>query len=145
VALSAAVGILFWGASTLGIRVNASPPLPIGLYQAVSGTHAALVEFCPAEPFASLANARGYRQVGTCPDGGSAPMKPVVAPSGDSVRVSGRGLSLNGKTILNSTPLLTDTAGRPLTPWPVGTYRVQAGTVWVVSRYHNRLRPFFVL
>jgi conjugative transfer signal peptidase TraF len=163
-ALSAlAAGILFAGARTLGIRVNSSPSLPVGLYQVTSSPDAALVEFCPAEPFASLANARGYRQAGTCPDGGSPLMKPVVARAGDSVDVSERGVSVNGKTILNSAPLLKDTAGRPLAPWPLGTYAVQPGTVWVVSDYHprsfdsryfgpvqealirSRLRPFFVL
>ena len=158
-----AVGILFWGASTLGIRINASPSLPVGLYQVASGPDATLVEFCPAEPFASIANARGYRQTGTCPDGGSPLMKPVVARAGDSVQVSERGVLVNGKTVPNSAPLPKDTAGRPLTPWPFGTYPVQPGTVWVISDYHprsfdsryfgpisealvrNRLRPLLVL
>jgi conjugative transfer signal peptidase TraF len=163
-ALSAlVVGILFAGARVLGIRVNFSPSLPVGLYQVASDPGATLVEFCPAEPFASMANARGYRQPGNCPDGGSPLMKPVVAPAGDSVQVSARGISVNGKAIPNSAPLQKDTADRPLTSWPVGTYRVQPGTVWVVSDYHprsfdsryfgpisealirNRLRPLFVL
>jgi len=157
------VGILYSGAGALGIRLNSSPSLPVGLYQVASGHDATLVEFCPAEPLASLANARGYRQAGTCPDGGSPLMKPVVARAGDSVQVSARGLSVNGKAVPNSAPLPKDTAGRPLTSWPVGTYRVQPGTVWVVSDYHprsfdsryfgpisealirNRLRPLFVL
>ena len=139
VALSAlAVGLLFSGASALGIRVNSSPSLPVGLYQVASGADATFVEFCPAEPFASIANARGYRQAGNCPDGGSPLMKPVVARAGDSVQVSERGISVNGKAIPNSAPLPKDTAGRPLTLWPVGTYRVQPGTVWVVSGYHPR-------
>lgn len=164
VALSVlAVGILFWGAGALGIRVNSSPSLPVGLYQVASGSDAPLVEFCPAEPFASIANARGYRHAGTCPDGGSPLMKPVVAREGDAVQVSERGLSVNRKAIPNSAPLLKDTAGRSLTPWPLGTYTVRAGTVWVVSDYHprsfdsryfgpisealirNRLRPLLVL
>ena len=139
VGLSAlAVGILFWGASALDIRVNSSPSLPLGLYLVASGPDATLVEFCPAEPFASLANARGYRHAGTCPDGGSPLMKPVVARAGDSVQISARGLSVNGKPIPNSAPLLKDTAGRPLMAWPFGTYAVQPGTIWVVSDYNYR-------
>jgi conjugative transfer signal peptidase TraF len=164
VALSAlAVGILFWGASSLGIRINSSPSLPVGLYQVASGPDATLIEFCPAEPFASIANARGYRQPGNCPDGGSPLMKPVVARASDSVQLSERGVAVNGRAIQNSAPLLKDTAGRPLTPWPFGTYLVQPGTVWVVSDYQprsfdsryfgpvpealirNRLQPLFVL
>jgi conjugative transfer signal peptidase TraF len=164
VAISAlAVAILFGGARAFGIRVNCSPSLPVGLYQVASGPDATLVEFCPAEPFASIAKARGYRQAGNCPDGGSPLMKPVVARAGDSVQVSVKGLTVNGKTIPNSAPLLKDTAGRRLTPWPFGIYALQPGTVWVVSDYHprsfdsryfgpisealvrNRLRPLLVL
>ena len=138
-ALSAlAVGVLFWGAGTAGIRINSSASLPVGLYQVASRPGATLVEFCPAEPFASIANTRGYRQPGICPDGGSPLMKPVVARAGDSVRLSEKGLAVNGKAIPNSAPLSKDTAGRPLTPWPYGTYIVRSGTVWVISDYHPR-------
>ena len=163
-ALSAlAVGVLFWGAGTAGIRINSSASLPVGLYQVASSPGATLVAFCPAEPFASIANARGYRQPGICPDGGSPLMKPVVARAGDSVRFSENGVAVNGKILPNSAPLPKDTAGRPLTPWPYGTYAVQPGTVWVISDYHprsfdsryfgpisegivrNRLRPLLVL
>jgi conjugative transfer signal peptidase TraF len=131
-----AVGILFSGASALGIRVNSSPSLPVGLYWVTSGPDATLVEFCPAGPFASIANARGYRQAGACPDGGSPLMKPVVARVGDSVQISARGVAVNGKVIPNSAPLPKDTADRPLASWPFGTYTVEPGTVWVVSDYH---------
>jgi conjugative transfer signal peptidase TraF len=129
---------VFCAASKLGIRINLSPSLPIGLYQVAPGPDATLVEFCPPEPFASMANARGYRQPGTCPDGGAPLMKPVVARAGDVVSVSKRGVAVNGKCLLHSVPLTRDTAGRPLTPWPYGTYTVQPGTVWVVSDYHSR-------
>jgi len=132
------VGIVFWGAGRLGIRINTSPSLPVGLYQVASGPDATLVEFCPPEPFASMANARGYRQSGTCPDGGAPLMKPIVARAGDVVSVSKRGVAVSGRGLLNSVPLTRDTAGRPLTPWPYGTYAVQPGTVWVVSDYHTR-------
>jgi conjugative transfer signal peptidase TraF len=139
VALSAlVVGILFGGARTLGMRVNSSLSLPVGLYQVASGPDATLVEFCPAEPFASVANARGYRQTGNCADGGSPLMKPVVARAGDSVDISKTGVLVNGKAIPNSAPLPKDTVGRPLTSWPFGTYTVEPGTVWVVSDYHPR-------
>ena len=47
-----AVGILFWGASAMGIRLNSSPSLPVGVYQVTSDPGATLIEFCPAEPFA---------------------------------------------------------------------------------------------
>jgi conjugative transfer signal peptidase TraF len=129
---------VFCAASKLGVRINLSPSLPIGLYQVAPGLDATLVEFCPPEPFASMANARGYRHPGTCPDGGAPLMKPVVARAGDVVSVSKRGVAVNGSDLLNSAPLTRDTAGRPLTPWPYGTYTVQQGTIWVLSGYHPR-------
>ena len=52
-----------------GVRFNTSPSLPVGLYVTTTDRNANLVEFCPAEPFASLAIARGYRDRGTCRDG----------------------------------------------------------------------------
>ena len=133
-----AVGIVFCGAGRLGIRINTSPSLPIGIYQVASGPDATLVEFCPPEPFGSLANAREYRQPGNCPDGGAPLMKPVVARARDSVRLSERGVTVNGRAIPNSAPLLKDTANRLLSSWPYGTYTVQPGTIWVVSGFHPR-------
>jgi conjugative transfer signal peptidase TraF len=121
-----------------GIRLNTSPSLPFGLYRVTSDSAAPLVEFCPAEPVASFANARGYRQVGSCPDGGTPLMKPIVAHEGDVVDISAVGLRVNSTLIRNSAPLARDTGGRPLTPWPNGKYTVPNGAVWLISSYHAR-------
>lgn len=122
----------------LGIRINASPSLPLGLYIVTSDPKASLVEFCPAEPYASFAAARGYRTKGSCPDGATPLMKPVVARAGDQVRVTARGLFINGKLLPNTAPRGTDTMGRPMPSWPVGSYRVMPGTVWVASSHHPK-------
>ena len=53
-AFGAAVAVaelVYWTFSSIGIRVNASPSLPIGLYRIDSGPQASNVEFCPAEPY----------------------------------------------------------------------------------------------
>jgi conjugative transfer signal peptidase TraF len=121
-----------------GLRINTSPSLPLGLYVTSSQPNATLVEFCPAEPFASLAISRGYRDVGACPDGAAPLMKPVVARSGDVVDVSGRGITVNGRLLPNTAPRTTDTLRRPLTPWPFGHYEVAPSTVWVASSHHAR-------
>ena len=131
-------GLLFWAGSAFGIRLNASPSLPFGLYRVTADSGAPLVEFCPAEPAASLANARGYRQVGSCPDCGTPLMKPIVAREGDVVEVTAAGVRVNGNPLRNSAPLSLDSAGRPLTPWPAGKYAVPAGVVWLISDYHAR-------
>jgi conjugative transfer signal peptidase TraF len=155
-------GLAFWCGSALEIRLNGSPSLPIGLYRVSPNPAADLIEFCPAEPFAALATARGYRRPGRCPDGGTPLLKPVVARAGDRVTVSLGGVAVNGVLLPNSAPRLRDTAGRPLISSPPGTYEVRQGTLWVVSTYESssydsryfgaidesqvlsRLRPFLV-
>lgn len=163
VAVAVAIpGLAFWCGSDLGIRLNGSPSLPIGLYRISPNPAANLIEFCPTEPFAALAKARGYRQAGRCPDGGTPLLKPMVAQAGDRVTVSLGGIAVNGIVLPNSAPRLRDTAGRPLVSLPPGTYEVRPGTLWVVSTYESssydsryfgaidesqvlsRLRPFLV-
>jgi conjugative transfer signal peptidase TraF len=122
----------------LGFRINTSPSLAVGLYVVTTDGSANLVEFCPAEPFAALSLIRGYRDAGSCRDGGAPLLKPVVAKAGDTVELSARGISVNGLSLPNTAPLSRDTKGRPLTAWPFGRYPVTPGTVWVVSSYHSR-------
>jgi len=120
-----------------GIRVNASTSLPLGLYKITTDPSAKLVEFCPAEPFASLSEIRGYRGKGNCPDGAEPLMKPVVAVEGDTVDISNKGVTVNGKLLRNSAPRPFDRENRPLAHWSFGTYRVAAGTVWVISSFNS--------
>jgi conjugative transfer signal peptidase TraF len=123
---------------TLGVRINVSSSLPFGLYRVDATGTAKLAEFCPAAPFGDLAYARGYRHAGSCPDGGSPLLKPIVAEAGDTVSVSPDGVRVNGRQLPNSAPRSTDTAGRPLIPWRSGTFVVEPGKVWVLSSYHPR-------
>ena len=121
-----------------GLRVNDSGSLPIGVYVVTSDPSAGLVEFCPTEPYASVAVVRGYRSSGNCPDGGAPLMKPVVAREFDTVEVSRSGLEVNGKMLPNSAPLAVNTSGRTLQHWPFGKYIVKPGMAWVVSSYNRR-------
>jgi conjugative transfer signal peptidase TraF len=138
VLIIAPIGLLFWAGAALGIRLNTSPSLPFGLYRVTADSSAPLVEFCPAKPVASFANARGYRQAGSCPDGGTPLMKPIVARAGDVVEVTAASMRVNGNLLRNSAPLSRDTAGRALAPWPAGKYTVPPGMVWLISSYHAR-------
>lgn len=135
VVVSVAVFQLF---GLLGLRINTSPSLPVGLYVITTDGSANLIEFCPAQPFAALSLIRGYRDAGSCPDGGAPLLKPVVAKAGDLIELSSRGISVNGQLLPNTAPLPKDTKGRPLTAWPFGRYPLTAGTVWVASSYHSR-------
>jgi conjugative transfer signal peptidase TraF len=122
----------------VGVRINGSPSLPVGLYLVTEHSDANLVEFCPVGPFASLAIARGYRDAGSCSDGGAPLLKPVVARASDSVEVSAAGLAVNGHLLPNTAPMKRDTNNRPLTPWPPGRYTVAPDSVWVASSYNPR-------
>ena len=130
------IGLQFW--DIVGLRINTSPSLPLGLYVTSSEPGANLVEFCPSEPFAGLALSRGYRDPGACSDGGAPLLKPVVACEGDLVEVSAAGIAVNGQLLPNTAPLRIDTKRRPLTSWAPGRYIVQPGFVWVASSYNPR-------
>jgi conjugative transfer signal peptidase TraF len=122
----------------LGLRINTSASLPLGLYVVTTDGSANLIEFCPAEPFAALSLVRGYRDPGACRDGGAPLLKPVAAKAGDLVELSWHGISVNRVLLANTAPLSKDTKGRPLEPWHVGRFLVAPGTVWVASSYHSR-------
>jgi conjugative transfer signal peptidase TraF len=123
---------------SLGLRINTSPSLPMGLYITTADAGANMAEFCPAEPFATLSIVRGYRDPGACADGAAPLLKPVIARSGDVVEVSSRGISVNGALLPNTAPFATDTKGRHLEAWPSGRYVVAPGMIWVASSYHPR-------
>ncbi len=120
----------------LGLRINMSPSLETGLYITTRDHRARLIEFCPPEPYASESKERGYRPAGICPDGAAPLLKPIVAREGDIVRLSPRGISVNGTLLENTTPLSVDGKGRQLTPWGSGVYPVMPGQVWVASLYN---------
>lgn len=125
-------------ATLTGIRVNTSYSLPLGIYVVTGDENANLVEFCPPEPFASQSSVRGYRTPGlACPDRAVPLLKPIVGRPGDIVGVSAAGISVNGHLLPKTKPLSRDAAGRPLQPYPVGSYQVQPGTVWVASTYNR--------
>lgn len=121
-----------------GVRINGSPSLPVGLYLITERADANLVEFCPTGAFAQLAIERGYRDAGSCSDGGAPLLKPVVARTGDSVEVSEAGLAVNGHLLPNTAPMKRDTSNRPLIPWPQGRYTVAPDSIWVASSYNAR-------
>jgi conjugative transfer signal peptidase TraF len=121
-----------------GVRINASPSLPVGLYLVTERAEANLVEFCPAGALAKLAIARGYRRAGSCPDGGAPLLKPVVAHAGDVVELSPEGIAVNGRLLPRTQPLARDTKNRLLTEWPAGRYTVAPNWVWVASSYNAR-------
>lgn len=129
------------GIGSAGLRVNVTPSMPVGVYWATASSRAALVEFCPEEPFASESRDRSYRPYGVvCRDGGAPLVKPVVARSGDIVEVNEAGIAVNGNRLPATVTLAADREGRSLTPWPHGNYVVAADEIWVAST--GKLRSY---
>jgi conjugative transfer signal peptidase TraF len=120
-----------------GIRLNLTPSLPLGFYITSHSSNAKLVEFCPQGNAAAISLSRQYRTAGACPDGGAPLLKPAVAFAGDEVEVSANGIRVNGLLLPNSAGRFRDHGARPLDPWPYGIYKVEPGTVWVVSSFNS--------
>ncbi len=120
-----------------GIRFNVTPSLPLGFYITSHSPHANLVEFCPQGEAAFISLSRRYRTAGVCPDGGAPLLKPAVAFPGDQVQVNADGIRVNGQLLPNSAGRFRDHLQRPLGPWRYGTYKVEPGTVWVISSFNS--------
>jgi conjugative transfer signal peptidase TraF len=120
-----------------GIRLNLTPSLPLGFYITSHSSNAKLVEFCPQGSAGPISLSRQYRTSGACRDGGAPLLKPAVAFAGDEVEVSANGIRVNGELLPNSAGRFRDHLQRPLDPWPYGTYKVEPGTVWVVSSFNS--------
>lgn len=134
---SASLFALFAITGIAGIRINATPSLPVGLY-IEADVNSNLVEFCLVGPPAWLAASRGYRTAGDCPDGASALLKPVIAKAGDVVELTAAGIFVNARVVPNTAPLSADTKHRSLEHFPYGRYVVSQGEVWVASSYNAR-------
>jgi conjugative transfer signal peptidase TraF len=117
---------------------NPTASIRTGLYIITNDPIAPLVAFCPTGEAATDAITRGYRPRGLqCPDKYAALLKPVAARAGDTVEVSQKGISVNGKLLQNTAAFKMDKMKRPMHIWPSGTYEVQPGTVWVLSTYNK--------
>jgi conjugative transfer signal peptidase TraF len=119
-----------------GIRFNLTQSMPGFFYLITNDGSSPLIEFCPERAFAQLSTERGYRRPGTCPDGASSMLKPIVARAGDIVEVSANGIAVNGTLLRNTAPRTRDSRGLPLAHWPFGRYEVPPGFVWVASEYN---------
>lgn len=125
-------------AGGLGLRVNLTSSIPIGLYRRSANNSSLrrgdIVLVCLRTALAGFAHARGYvPRGGRCP-GGTAPVgKLVLALAGDTVTADANGLRVNGTPVPASRALERDGAGRPLPHVAAGQYRVPTGALWVIG------------
>lgn len=131
------VACLLTVAYVLGIRLNLTASLPLGLYMPTKQP-TDYIAFCLGGEPEKLALARQYITPGHCPGGGTPLLKPIAARPGDTVTYTVKGISVNGKLLPNTEPRLVDHLGRPLKTFPFGTYPVPEGRLWVASSYDAR-------
>ncbi len=133
----------FAGANAAGLRVNATPSMPLGLWR-MAPDHAPLrrgdvVVVClPDTAPVRVATERGYIPSGNCAGGFEPLVKPIAATAGDVVAVSAAGVAVNGQAVLGIAQLVQDSAGRPLRRVPAGAYPVAPGEVWLLSGHDPR-------
>lgn len=145
-AICAIVGTVlgvFAVAQAAGLRVNATPSMPTGLWlvtaTSLSPGRGEIIAAClPDTGPAREAFRRGYIAAGSCPGGTEPLVKPIAAISGDVVAVSAAGIAVNNVPIANTAPLGRDGAGRTLQPVPAGLYRVPPGELWLLSGHDPR-------
>jgi conjugative transfer signal peptidase TraF len=109
--------IIVLGMEVMGLRINTSRSIPLGLYRQ---THQPLargeyVLFCPPPtPLFFKARQRGYISAGFCPGELGYMMKKIAALPGDKISISAQGVTVKGKWLTHSQPLPCDGLGRSL-------------------------------
>ena len=142
-----AAGALLLGtlltARVAGLRVNATPSMPRGLWRVTMAEtplrRGQIVTVCPPDtPAIHKAARRGYIPAGTCPGGYEPLVKPIAAVARARVNVSAAGVAVNGAPIASTAQRAEDSAGRPLESVAAGIYQVARGEVWILSAHDPR-------
>jgi len=135
-AVAAAIVAVTFGTFGSRVRVNVTPSMPLGLYRLEplpsSGVaRGMIVAVCAPDEAADLGRRRGYLSSGSCPHDTEPLLKVVTGVPGDHVAVSAEGEAVNGCPLSNSRPIARDGAGRLVSPWPRGDFRLGRGQVWL--------------
>jgi len=131
-----AVLVLVATGYVVGIRINTSKSIPVGVYWTSRAPVAkgAYVQWCP--PKAKVfddAKKRGYIGAGFCAHGYGYMMKRVLAAKNDVVTITDDGVRINGERLALSKPVKTDAAGRPLPRFQLDHHRLGDAEVLLMS------------
>lgn len=123
-------------AHSLGLRVNHTPSLPLGLWRISPPVgplpRDSIVSFCPPKTeFFREAFDQGTIGHGRCAGGWEPMLKPVAAVTGDRVEVNETGMAINDETVPETKRLPAQEAAIP-----VGVYTVNKDEIWVIANRH---------
>ena len=129
----AAIMATGFAAQGSGIRLNASPSMPLGVWighkaTAHDYTVGDTVLVCPVLTEAQ----RVYLKPGSCANGLEPMLKPIAAIAGDRVETEPTGVTINGHSLPNTAPLTRNGRGDPIQAYPFGTRVVRPGEVWLI-------------
>lgn len=133
------VGVpLVWlvGAGLSGLRVNLTPSEPIGLWRVHRGApHVGdFVTLCPP-----LHRTYPFLDRGACPDGVMPFLKKIVAGPGAQIRVTSRGVLIDGRVLAHSAPLRIAPGYGTVLPRRLGAWRLRRGQYWTYGAGDPRL------
>ncbi|WP_026160826.1 conjugative transfer signal peptidase TraF [Sinorhizobium medicae] len=120
-----------------GLRINATPSEPLGLWRVAPLEHpiqvGEMVFVCPPETDAvSKGFERGYLRSGLCSGGFGPLIKTVAAVGGQRIEIADN-VTIDGRPIANSSLVSQDGQGRPLRPYAGGT--IPAGFLFLHSPF----------
>lgn len=142
--LAASVGVLVLleAGYAMGLRLNYTHSLPLGLYRVVNRPvqRGAYVRFCPPRSGAiALAMERGYLHAGDACGNGHLPMlKRVAATGGAWICARDEGVRVDGRLLPLSARVAADAAGRPLPRPSPSQLRLAPSQLWVMSDTNRR-------
>jgi conjugative transfer signal peptidase TraF len=122
----------------LGLRLNVTGSMPMGLYRIVeSGPRAihrgSVVAVCAPAAAAEVGRRRGYLSVGPCSHDSELLLKMVVGVAGDDVTLTSDAAFVNGCPLPNGRPLALDRSSRRVVHWRFGRSRVPPSKIWVYA------------
>ena len=115
----------FFIAGAAGIRINASPSLPLGLYKETTDLSAHAHRVLSPGTVREFRRWPGISITRKLPGWGSSAHETGSRKRRrQSWRYPSRGIAVNGVLLPNTAPKDKDSQGRPMQPWPFGQYRV---------------------
>lgn len=119
----------------LGVLINITPSMPIGLYIRATGplSRGDVIAFCLSEPYQTIGIKQAYLAKGQVCHGADPLIKQVLAVPGDDVLLDKQFIQVNG-VIYHYVARDKDSMGRALAIYPSGYYPHTSG-YWVIGNH----------